>query len=263
MLIGRETEFSRLRSAILARESLLLWGPPASGKSALMREVLASLPDEIRRSCLVCYSASPPHAVWAELLRALAHARDPLVSDRIRTETRSPLGLDAWLGQQTSLRMRGLLHRATRAGEYLVFFDPSHSLSDGIYRTLQLWCWSRKTPVYLSARGSDAQGAGKCSRLFWHDGLRLPLGPLSRAAAETLLALCMERFELGEVAGDEFREFALVKSGLLPGVVVRICALAALPQYRSHGRLKLHTLAADWLLERGLISSGCGEGGRG
>src|SRR6516225_5999819 len=80
MLIGRDRECSRLRGAILAKQSLLLWGPPAFGKSALLQEVLASLPGEIRRKCLICHAASPPHAVWVELIRALAHASDPLIT---------------------------------------------------------------------------------------------------------------------------------------------------------------------------------------
>ena len=263
MLIGRDRECSRLRGAILAKQSLLLWGPPASGKSALLQEVLASLPGEIRRKCLICHAASPPHAVWVELIRALAHASDPLITSRLRAEVGSLEALDSWLCRQTSLRMRGLIHRATRAGDYFVFFDPPRPLSDGIYRMLQMWCWSGKTPVYLSARTCDVQGAGKCARLFWHDGLRLALDPLSRSAGETLLAECIERFELGEVADGAFREFALSRSALLPGAVERICALASLPQYRWHGRLKLHTLAVDCLRHDPLVSGDRGKGGYG
>jgi hypothetical protein len=183
-----------------------------------------------------------------ELIRALANAGDSFVLSRVKTETGTSLHLDQWLKNQTSLRLRGILHRATRTGDYFVFLDPPVPLPEGVYRTLQAWVWSRHTPVYLTARGCGPRDAGKASRLFWHDDLRLCLAPLDDDSANQLLDRAVNRYGLGEFADNDFREFVLVKSGLIPGTIIRLCELASSPDYRYEGHLKLGTLAVDFLL---------------
>ena len=248
MLIGREKEFARLQTAILHKDSLLIWGPPGSGKSALIEEVIASLPESLRRRCLVSRAAAPPHDLWIDLVRVLASVDNSIVLSRVKAEASSRLRLEHWLKHQSSLRLRGIIHRATRAGEYFVFLDPPVPLPESVYRTLQIWVWSRHTPVFLTASGYGPQHIGRASRLFWHDGLRLPLGPLELDSANQLLNREIVRHNLAPLADADFREFVLSKSELLPGPIIRLCELAVSPVYRFEGRLKLSTLAVDFLL---------------
>jgi AAA ATPase-like protein len=260
MLIGRENESAKLRTAILRKESLLICGRPASGKSALLEEVIATLPESTRSRCLVTRVAASPREIWLDFIRALANAGDSCVLSRVETETGSHLRLQPWLKNQTSLRLRGILHRATRAGEYIVVLDPPTPLPEGVYRTLQMWVWSRRTPVFLTADGYDSQHIGRASRLFWHDDLRIFLGPLDFDSAKQLLDREIVRHDLASFADDNFREFVLAESSLLPGYIIRLCELAASPAYRFDGHLKLSTLLVDFLFHsRPLVSSTGGK----
>ncbi len=72
MLIGREKEYAKLQSAVLGKESMLIWAPAECGKSVLIDDAIASLPEILRARCLPSRSAGPPHAIWTEFIRALA-----------------------------------------------------------------------------------------------------------------------------------------------------------------------------------------------
>lgn len=249
MLIGRKAEMEKLRTAILSRRSLLIHGPAGSGKSALLQAALESLPGKIRAHCLFCAACDTPHEIWQHLVVALGAVGDPVVLERVRREARTVPAMESWVKRQTSLRLRGILRRAVRATDYLVFFDPPHPLPDGAYRLLQEWIWSGRVPVYLTARSLSETASGRIGGLFWHAGLRFPLGPLCRSEAELLLEHSIAAFGLAPGAGREFRDFVLHQSCLLPGRIVHLCRLASSPAYRFEGRLKLHTLAVDSLLE--------------
>ena len=251
MLIGRNRELDSLRSAILSRRSLIIHGPAGSGKSALLQSVLDSLPEEVRARCLFCSAFASPHQIWQRLVASLGAVGDPVVLERMRKEADPVSTVNSWVNRQTSLRLRGILRRAFRARDYLVFFDPPHPLPDGVYRLLQEWIWSGRVPVYLTSRETSETQLGRISGLFWHAGLRLALGPLSRLDAQLLLDQSMAAFHLDSAVDPEFREFAMQQTHLLPGRIVDLCRLASSPVYRSHGHFKLHTLAVDSLLLQG------------
>ncbi len=50
-----------------------------------------------------------------------------------------------------------------------------------------------ETPIYLASRGHSQSEIGYAWNLYWHDGLRIHLGPLSERAARELLETCMGR----------------------------------------------------------------------
>lgn len=248
-LIGRTEELARLRAAILARSSLLVCGRAGAGKTALMEEAISGLPPLTRRKCVVCNTSENPRAIWRHLIRSLAERDDPQVMMRVQQECGRADGLDRWLNEQSSLRLRGILRRAMRANEYWVFFDTAAPLPDGVYRLLQEWVWSRRTPVILLGRGSTEQQLGKVARLFWHSGLRLELGAMRPTDLETLLECSIVRLNLTELADSEFRNFLLEHAAGLPGRIVRLCELASQSAYQWHGQIKLHMLAVDFLME--------------
>ena len=250
MLIGRERERTRLYEAVSDRRSLLVSGPAGSGKSALLDEVLCSRAASIRGRLIFCSVEGPPNTIWQHLVLALGAADDPEVRILVESEAGSRAHLRRWIKAQTSLRLRGILRRAARSREYSIFLDAKAPLPDGVYRLLQEWVWSRRTPVVLLARGWTQRELGKTSKLYWHDGLRLTLGPLDPDSAETLLEQAIGRFQLAGFADDDFRSFVLEQSARYPGGIVRLCELASDAAYHCGGRLKLHTLAVDFMLQQ-------------
>ncbi len=249
MLIGRTHEVAKLREAILARRSLLVYGVAGAGKTALLDEALSGLASAVRDNCIVCDSCESPQAMWRHLIRSLAARNDPQVLSRVQRECAATDSLDRWLDKQSSLRLRGILRRAMRAGAYFVFLDATAPLPAGVYRLLQEWIWSGRTPVFLLARGSAEQDLGRVARLYWHSGLQLELGPLRPEHLKLLLEDCIARFHLKKLADEKFRDFILKQCAGLPGRVVRLCQLASQTTYQYEGRLKLHTLAVDFLLQ--------------
>jgi Cdc6-like AAA superfamily ATPase len=245
MFVGRAGETERLREAILARQSLLVYGPADSGKSALLQETLSSLPDSARRNCIICHSCESPRSMWQDLVRSLGKANAPQVLSRVKRESGSQASLEHWLDKQSSLRLRGILRRAMRDGSYCVFIDVPRILPTGAYRLLQEWVWSGRTPVFLLARGATEHELGRVAQLFWHEGLQLKLGPLQPEDAESLLENSITHFRLRRIADKEFRDFVLARYAGLPGKIVRLCELASHSAYQSGGHVKLHTLAID------------------
>jgi AAA ATPase-like protein len=245
MFVGRVAETERLREAILARRSLLVYGPADAGKTALLNETLSSLPATVRKNCVVCRSCESPRSMWRDLIRSLGEARDPQVASRVERECGSSGSLEHWLSKQSSLRLRGILRRAMRNSSYCVFIDAPRILPPGAYRLLQEWVWSGHTPVFLLARDATEHELGRVAQLFWYEGLRLKLGPLQPEDAESLLENSITRFRLREVADEEFRDFALARCAGLPGRIVRLCELASQSAYQSGGHVKLPALAID------------------
>lgn len=249
MLVGREREIARLCEAIRERKSLLIYGSAGSGKSALLETVLSRFTPPVRQRFVVAAAAASPVLIWQNLVLALSREHDPEVLRRVKEEVGPGNFVDNWIAAQTSLRLRGVLRHAARLGEYSIFLDAHIPLPDGVYRLLQEWIWSGRTPVVLLARGSTPPEIGKVAQLYWHDGLRLALKPLDAASAETLLDQSIMRCNLARSANSEFREFVLKRSSGLPGPLIRLCELASQPAYQYDGQIKLHSLSIDLMLE--------------
>jgi AAA ATPase domain len=252
MLIGRKNELAILCAAIAKRRSLLICGPAGAGKSALLQHALSCVDESLRTRCILCETEGTPSTIWQRLVLALARAGAPEVLARVENEAGSFQYLENWARAQSSLRLRGVLRRAARAREYSIFLDASAPLPDGTYRLLQEWVWSGRTPVILLSRGSTKCELGRAAQLYWHEGLRLHLGPLELASAEALLRQSIERFHLAHLADAEFRDFILEQSEQFPGRITLLCELASNVAYHYQGRVKLHTLAIDFLLQQQL-----------
>jgi AAA ATPase-like protein len=250
LLLGRNTELTRLRHAIRERQSLLICGPPGAGKSVLVMEALASLPASLGNRSLMGMAAGTPRSVWQELARSLFAAGDPQMLSRIARETGPADYIDRWLPAQTSLRLRGILRRAMRGREYAVFLDAPAPVPSAVCRLLKDWIWSGRTPVYLTALGETERELGKAARLYWHEAMRLRVGPLDAPSARALLERCISSGQLTKVADNDFREFVLKESKCLPGAIVKLCELASQAAYQYQGRVKTHTLSVDFLLGR-------------
>jgi energy-coupling factor transporter ATP-binding protein EcfA2 len=248
MLIGREFELNQIIDALRNRRSLLVCGPAGSGKSALLEAALASMPQETRRQCLVTSVEGTPHAIWQRLTNCLFEAREPEVIRRVTSEIPASGRFERWLAAQTSLRLRAILRRATWPGQYSFALDAARPVPDAVCRLLKEWIWSGRAPVILLGRGMTESELGRAAKLYWHDGMRLSLGPLEDSAAHALFRRCVARFDLADVADDEFLAFVLQQSGRLPGRILHLCRLAADPRYRFDGRIKTHTLAVDFRL---------------
>jgi hypothetical protein len=238
-----------LCAAIAERRSLLIYGPAGAGKSALLQSALSCVDESLRRKCIVCEAEGAPSAIWQRLVLALAQAGDPEVRARVENETGSFQHFENWARTQTSLRLRGVVRRAARAREYSIFLDAAGPLPDGTYRLFQEWVWSARTPVILLGRGSAQNQLGKAAQLYWHEGLRLNIGPLELTSAEDLLERAIHRFHLTELADAEFCDFVLEQSERLPGRITLLCELASNAAYHYKGHVKLHTLAIDFLLQ--------------
>jgi AAA ATPase-like protein len=250
MLTGRTEELARIRKAILGRHSLLLCGPAGSGKSALLTETLSSLPGAVRRNCILCDESRSPRTIYQSLIRSMASCGDSEILSRVEGDAGSADQVERWLRAQSSLRLRGLLRKAARAHPYCIFFDTPTSIPDGIYRLFQDWVWSGRTPVILLARGASEHELGRFARLFWHSGLHLSLQPLEPRSAEELLEAAIAQCGLSPFADSAFREFVIKHSERWPGRIMQLCKMASNVSYHYAGRIKLHTLAVDFLLEQ-------------
>ncbi len=262
MLIGREFELSQITAAIRERHSLLVYGPAGSGKSALLQVALASLPEEVRHRCFAALAEGMPHAIWQNLIRCLFAARDPEVMCRVTSEAASIERFERWLTAQTSLRLRGILRRATWPGQYCFVLEAAGPVPDAVCRVLKEWIWSGRTPVILLGRGKNESELGRAAKLYWHEGMRLSLGSLEAAAAEALIRHCIKRFGLAGFADDEFFDFVLQQSERLPGRIIRLCELAADPRYQFDGHIKTHILTVDFLLECGALPDAAKQAAR-
>jgi AAA ATPase-like protein len=250
MLIGRERERARICAAIAERRSLLIFGPAGSGKTALLQDAVSCVDESIRRRCVLCTAEGAPSVIWQRLVGALAEVEDLEVLTRVKNEAGSYQHFEKWAREQTSLRLRGILRRAARSRQYSIFLDAPEPLPDGTYRLLQEWVWSARTPVILLGRGSTQFELGKAAKLYWHEGLRLNLGPLDLASARAVLERAIANLHLTDLADAEFCDFVLQQSERLPGRIVKLCELATHVKYHYEGHVKLHTLAVDFLLQR-------------
>jgi AAA ATPase domain len=248
--IGRRQELARLAEAIRRRESLLIWGPRDSGKTAMLTHAIASLPEKIARQCVrVCARGSLRNLLQDHVVQ-LYELGDPLVRAKFAAEARGPRSsVHSWARTQPSVRLRGLLYRAAREGRYCIFWDDVPVLGHAHLRVAKNLIWACKTPVSCLARGRGESEIGLGARLYWHDGLRLHLGPLPLPEAAQLLEQSIERWSLAALDLARFREEILGSSALLPGAIVRMTALAARPRYQSDGQIKTKLIRVDYLFE--------------
>jgi len=254
VMIGREQEMQRLRTAIQERRSQLIWGQSDAGKTFLIQRVIAGLSDADRRKCVYWTGAASGRELVGHLLRGLYLAGDALVRRKVHADHAGELTLDRWINQQSLLRLRGILFSAAECGDYRFFVDhlpsPTHKMTH-LLKDLMYRC---KTPVYFTGQGYSQGEIGYAWSLYWTEEYRIRLEPLNEALARELLELCIRKFGLSSLDLEGFREDILHFSGRLPGSIVKMCELAANPRYHYGDQVKVKLVHVDYLLQAGRYS---------
>jgi hypothetical protein len=246
--VGRNAELRHLQQAVRAREELLICGDADSGKTSLVNRMMDGIPAPMRRACLYVERAASVKELLQKLVIALVDNKDALIEEKWRVAQASHHTLSGWLREQSSGRLHrmfceSLLHRAC-----WIFLDHIPPCTHSFARYLKQLRWRWNTPVYLISRGLTPIEAGYAWSLYWTHKLRLRVGPLSDAEANALLDDSVRRFGLLNLELEEFREEVLRMSGRLPGVIVKMCALAADPKYHFEQRIKARLVHVDYLL---------------
>jgi hypothetical protein len=249
LLFGRRQELARLTAAIRERRSLLIFGPPDSGKSALVDQALANLPKNLASRCLrVKAEGSLQRTLQQQVIRLFA-AKDATVEAAFPSQAAGSQSVESWVKKQTSGRLRSVLFRAFDAGRYWIFWDNIGQLGLAHYHFLREVIWMRKTPVYLLARGLGYEYLGQAGRLFWSHEWRVELGPLVAEDARALLEAAIKREGITNLDLSEFHEQVLEASRGLPGAIVRMVAMAGQPQYRYGNKVKTKLIHIDYLVQ--------------
>jgi hypothetical protein len=248
-LIGRESEARQLREAVRKRQSRLIWGGADSGKTFLITSVLAELSEHERRKCICWTGPATRRELVEQLIRGLYVAGDPFVRNKVQADRFGEATLIRWIAEQSALRLRGILFTAAERGEYRIFVDHLSPISQTVAELLKEIVNRTNTPVYLVGRGYSQAEIGYAWSLYWTNEYRIPVRPLSEAAARELLDLCIERFALSSLDLDGFRDELLGLSGHLPGAIVKMCKLAAEPRYHYGDRVKLKLIHVDYLMQ--------------
>ncbi len=237
------------------RQGLLIWGPCDSGKTAIVSRFIASLPRERANRCLCFSIGGSVHDILRGHVSLLYDARDALIRSKFAAESTTTRSFAAWVKKQTSVRLRGLLYRATIETPYWLFWDDSPKLGHVLARVLKELTGIRKTPVYLIGRGMSKKDIGEGWHHYWHDGMRLGVEPLRALEAEELLDQCIEYHGLSNLAQTDFREQILKRSGFLPGAIAKMTAMAAQAKYRFGNQVKTELVYVDYVTQRGRNSA--------
>jgi hypothetical protein len=249
VLVGRERELHRLRKAIQKRESQLIWGQPDAGKTFLIRQSIAELPEAERRKCIDSTGAATGRHLVSHFLRGLYVTGDPVVRRKVQADRAGEFTLDRWLNKQSVSRLRSILFSAAEHGDYRFFVDhfprPTHKMAH-LLKQIMYRC---KTPVYVTGRGYSQREIGYVWSLYWADEYRIQLEPLAESAARELLEMCISNCGLASLDLAGFREEILQFSGRLPGSIVKMCELAADSRYHYGHRVKLKLVRVDYLMQ--------------
>jgi hypothetical protein len=249
VMVGREQEMRRLRTAIQNRESQLIWGRSDAGKTFVMQRVIAGLAEADRRKCIYWTGAATGRQLIGHFLRGLYVAGDPLVRRKVHADRAGEFTLDRWISQQSLLRLRGILYSATEHGDYRFFVDHLSSPTHKMAHFLKEIMYRCKTPVYFTGHGYSQGEIGHAWSLYWTDEYRIRLEPLTETLARELLETCIHRFGLNALDLEGFREDILHLSARLPGSIVKMCELAADPRYHYGDQVKVKLVHVDYLLQ--------------
>jgi hypothetical protein len=247
-LVGRQQELLKLRAAIQKGESRLVWGPMDAGKTSLIKKTISELPEVEQRKCVYWTGAASGRQWLSHLVGRLYDACDSFVRMKVHADRATESSLNRWLDKQTSGRLRGILFTALTQGNYRFFMDhvppPTHNMA----RLMKEIMYRCKTPIYLAARGRSQEEIGYAWSLYFHDGLRVHLRPLSERAAKQLLETCIVGFGLTSLDLVDFRKDILRLSGHLPGSIVKMCNLAANSRYHFGDQIKIKLVHVDYLM---------------
>jgi len=246
--VGRKAEMTRLRDALRARESLLLWGPADAGKTALARRVVRELPAEQCKAFLFWSGPGSRHDLLQHLICQVFAAGSPQMNAKVHADGCSEMDFGRWIRKQPSRRLRGILQSTLKQEKYWIFIDHIPPLTHPMARLVKDLIWRCETPVYALARGYSPHEIGYAWSLYWTDRYRLPLGPLPATDAAALAQACLRESGLSRRERAGFQAAVMHLSGRLPGAIVKMCSMAALPRYQHAGQIKTKLLRVDYLM---------------
>lgn len=253
-LSGREQEIAALRNAIRTGQSQLIWGKQDSGKTLLVKTVLAQLAKAQRRNCIYWTGRASRRELIEFLIRELHAAGDPEVGKKLDAAEGTETAVNRWICRQSAARLGGIVVSAAEQNAYSFFFDHLAPVSRAVSQFLKNIIHRTRTSVWLVARGYSGLEAGYGWSLYWSDAQRLRLGPLTDANARRLLESCIQNFQLDTLNLKDFRDEILNLSKNLPGSIVKMCELAANPRYHLGGRPKTKVIHVDYLLQANQFS---------
>jgi hypothetical protein len=249
VMVGRELELRRLRTALRKRQSQLIWGAADAGKTFLIKNAISELPEHERRKCVCWTGPASRRQLVAHLIGELYLAGDPLVRKKVHADGAGTDTLTRWVSEQSSLRLRGILFTAAERSEYRFFIDHLPQATQAMSQLMNEIVYRTKTPIYLTSHGHSQGELGGAWSLYWTDEFRIRVGPLAGGSAREILETCIRTFRLSSFDLEGFREQVLHLSGCLPGCIVKMCELAADPRYRYGDQIKVKLVHVDYLMQ--------------
>jgi hypothetical protein len=245
----RKEELQRLREAIRKRESLLIWGAPGAGKTALVQQALRQASEGADPTCVYLSGMRGLRELLERLTLALAEQHEHLPADARGLGAASARARARWLAGQTSRQLRSVILSALAQGDYRLFLDHVPPMSHATARFVKEITWRSETPAFLTARSHFQKDIGHAWSLYWTDRYRLKVGPLPVAAARKLFAYATRKYGLSPSQSKSVEADLLRPSERLPGRILKMCELAAQPQYQEGGAVKTGLVYVDYLMQ--------------
>lgn len=247
--LGRERESRRIAEALRKKESLMIAGPADIGKTALVQNVIRSLPGDLRPKCLYLAGFKDIQNLLRNLINALYQANSPGLRQQLKAARVSDANFDVWLKALPCSKLKGIVYQAAETGNYRIIFDHIPRLTHARAKMIKELFWMRDTPVYLLIRNDRKSRIAQWVRFFyWTNRQCLTLGPLAEPAAGELLEACIKKFHLSSFDPEGFSNEVLALSGGVPGAIVKMCALAAEPRHQYGSRIKTKLVHIDYLM---------------
>jgi hypothetical protein len=237
-LVGRHKLIGTVLAHLRRGRSVCLIGPPGIGKSAILRAVAARAGK----------AGVPCRPIYCEQGATLKSFLTALARQLSVPEAGWDTGEAAARGRLSVGKLKRLVLPRLRSERYALLLDH-FGLVRGAYATfLEKLTDRAKIPVVLAARSLDPRESGK---LWWiavgHATVAVP--PLSPGEARRLIERCLEKGE-GPLPDREAFIGELVRTAHgNPGVITRICEMAASGRYQIGGRTDFRLLLLDRAIE--------------